>query len=124
LAERRELALILAYSAERCYLLSRFAKLFGEWSRQLFAVYDDQVTDVVLVGKGFGCGQRYDREELDRPLTIACGRQSQPSWSLQSLHRAAGIKAYGEKGEPVPIDRASYKRADDEPTSTLQGMMR
>jgi hypothetical protein len=49
--ERRDLALILADSAERCRSLPRFAKVFGEWSHQLLAAYDDGVADVVLFGK-------------------------------------------------------------------------
>jgi hypothetical protein len=125
LAERRDLALILADSAERCCLLPRFAKLFAVWADQLFAAYDNEVTDVVLVGKGFGWGEMYDRQELDRLLRIAVDWQSQPSPSLTKLHRAAAIKAYGTDGQPVPIQRDPYRQRDDEPaTSTLQRMMR
>jgi hypothetical protein len=125
LGERRQLALTLMDSSERCRLLPRFAELFAEWSRQLWDVYDGQPADVVLRGDGFGWGHKTDRAELERLLRIARDRQAAPSPSMMALHRAAAIAFYGPDGNPMPIERETYRhRDDDDGTSTLQRMTR
>jgi hypothetical protein len=126
LGERRQLALILADSAERCRLLPRFAELFKGWADALWNVADDQPVDVVLQGNGFGWGHKADRAELERLLRIARDRQSAPSPSMNALHRAAATAAYEPDGNPGLIEppEPDRHRIPDDVTSTLQRMSR